>query len=130
MFKRIALYLVAVMAISAVSGQIPLPAGPETVLPLSVLKDIINEVSGDLAFQNEVLLGGAYRNRLPQEYGSRYFETAFILSKLKEYGIEDSETIDLPTRSEKTWDAESAELWVTKPELYKLADLREVPASL
>ncbi len=128
--KRIVLYLVAAVAISAVSGQTRLPSGPETVLPLSVLRDIINEVSGDLAFQNEVLLGGAYRNRLPQEYGSQYFETDFILKKLREYGIEDSEIIDLPTRSEKTWDAESAELWVTKPELNKIADLKEVPASL
>jgi hypothetical protein len=130
MFKRIALSLVAVIAFSAVSGQTTQPSGPETVLPLSVLRDIINEVSGDLAFQNEILLAGIYRNRLPQEYGSTYFETDFILKKLREYGIEDSEIIDLPTRSEKTWDAETAELWITKPELYKLADLNEVPASL
>jgi hypothetical protein len=130
MFKRIALSLVAVIIFSAASGQTTQPSRPETVLPLSVLRDIINEVSGDLAFQNEVLLAGVYRNRLPQEYGSTYFETDFILKKLKEYGIEDAETIDLPTRSEKTWDAETAELWVTKPELYKVADLKEVPASL
>jgi Peptidase family M28 len=130
MLKRIALYLVAVVAISGASGQTEPPSGPETVLPLPLLRQIINEVSGDLAFQNEVLLGGAYRNRLPQEYGSRYFETDFVLRKLQEYGIEDAEVIDLPTRSEKTWDAESAELWVTKPAPYKLADLREVPACL
>jgi hypothetical protein len=130
MFKRIALSLVAVVVLSAASGQTAQQAGPETLLPLSVLRDIINEVSGDLAFQNEVLLAGVYRNRLPQEYGSTYFETDFILRKLKEYGLQDSETIDLPTRSEKTWDAESAELWITKPELFKIADLREVPASL
>lgn len=130
MLKRMALYLVAAVAVSGVSGQVVLPAGPDTVLPLPVLRYIISEVSGELAFQNEVLLGGAYRNRLPQEYGSGYFETDFLLKKLKEYGIEDAEIIDLPTRSEKTWDAESAELWVTQPELHKLADLKEVPASL
>jgi hypothetical protein len=130
MLQRIALYLVAAAAISGVSGQTLPPAGPETVLPLPLLRHIINEVSGDLAFQNEILLGGVYRNRQPQEYGSRYFETEFILQKLREYGIEDAEIIDLPARSEKTWDAESAELWVVRPELYKLADFREVPASL
>jgi hypothetical protein len=130
MFKRIALSLVAIIVFSAVWGQTARQSGPETVLPLSVLRDIINEVSGDLAFQNEVLLAGVYRNRLPQEYGSTYFETDFILKKLREYGLENSEIIDLPTRSEKTWDAETAELWVTKPELDKLADLKEVPASL
>jgi aminopeptidase YwaD len=130
MFKRIALSLVAVTAFSAVSGQTARPSGPETLLPLAVLQHIINEASGDVAFQNEVVLTAINRNRLPEEYGSTYFETDFILKKLKEYGIEDSEIIDLPTRSEKTWDAESAELWITKPELSKIADLKEVPASL
>jgi len=130
MFKRIALSLVAVIVFSAVSGQTARPSGPETLLPRAVLQHIINEASGDLALQNEVLLAGVYRNRPPQEYGATYFETDFILKKLKEYGIEDSEIIDLPTRSEKTWDAESAELWITKPELFKIADLKEVPASL
>src|SRR4030042_1252586 len=130
MFKRIALSLVVIIIFSAVSGQTTRPSGPETVLPTAVLQHIINEASGDLAFQNEVVLTAVNRNRLPQEYGSTYFETDFILKKLREYGLEDSEIIDLPTRSEKTWDAESAELWVTKPELFKIADLREAPASL
>jgi hypothetical protein len=130
MLRRTAIYLVALIIFSAVWGQPASQSGPETVLPLPVLKAIINEASGDLAFQNEVLLGGVYRNRLPQEYGSTYFETDFILKKLREYGLENSEIIDLPTRSEKTWDAESAELWITKPELLKIADLKEVPASL
>ena len=129
MLQRIAPYLVAAALISGAPGQTT-PPRPETVLPTEVLRVIIDEVSGDLAFQNEVLLGGVYRNRPPQEYASRYFETDFILKKLREYGIEDSEIIDLPTRSEKTWDAESAELWVTKPARTKLSDLREVPASL
>jgi len=130
MLKRTVLYLVALIGFSAAWGQTAGQSGPETVLPLPVLKDIIHEVSGDLAFQNEVLLGGVYRNRLPDEYRSTYFETDFILKKLREYGIENSETIDLPTRSEKTWDAEMGELWITKPELGKIADLKEVPASL
>jgi Peptidase family M28 len=130
MLKRTALYLVALLSFFPVWGQTERPSGPETVLPLPVLKDIIHEVSGGLAFQNEVLLGGVYRNRQPKEYESTYFETDFILNKLREYGIENPEILDLPTRSEKTWDAETAELWITKPELSKIADLKEVPASL
>jgi len=130
MFKRRAIYLVVLAALSSLSGQTVEPPGPQTVLPPSVLKDIIAEVSGDLAFQNEVLLAGVYRNRPPAEYSATYFETDFLLRKLREYGIEAAEIIDLPTRSEKTWDADSAELWVTKPSLFRIADLREVPASL
>ena len=129
MLQRIALYLVAAAGISGASGQTT-PPRPETVLPTAVLRAVIEEVSGDLAFQNELLLGGVYRNRPPEEYTTRYFEIDFVLKKLKEYGIEDAEIIDLPTRSEKTWDAESAELWITKPARYKLSDLREEPALL
>ena len=103
---------------------------PETLLPLTVLQDIINEASGDLALQNEIFLSAVNRNRLPDEYASTYYEIDFIMKKLKEYGIEKAEAIDLPTRSPNVWDAEMAELWITKPELRKIADLREVPASL
>ena len=33
-------------------------------------------------------------------------DAAFILAKLKEYGLKDSQIIDLPTRGPLTWDAE------------------------
>lgn len=58
MLKRISLYLVAALSISAVSGQTKPLSGPETVLPLSVLRDIINEVTGDLALPCPVALEG------------------------------------------------------------------------
>ncbi len=101
----------------------------ETLIPPSLIEDIINEASGDLALQNEIFLSAVNRNRLPEEYVKGYFESEFILNKCKEYGIA-AEIIDLPTRSEKTWDAEMAELWVLKPEMTKIADLKEIPACL
>ena len=103
---------------------------PETLLPFPLLQEIINEVSGDLALQNEILLTGVNRNKTPEEYVKGHFETKFILEKLKEYGINDSEIIELPRREEKTWDAERAELWLVEPEKRKIADLKEVAASL
>jgi hypothetical protein len=121
---------VVILSFGLVFSQTFRTPGPDTVLPLSVLMDIINEASGDLAFQNELQLTGVNRNRLPEEYATTYFESSFILKKLKEYGIEQSEIIDLPTRSATTWDAEKAELWMTKPDRRKIADLKEVPASL
>jgi len=119
-----------ILCFGLIFSQIFRPSLPETLLPLSVLQDIINEASGDLALQNEILLSAVNRNRLPEEYVNTYFEIDFILKKLKEYGIENTKIIDLPTRSSTTWDAEMAELWVTKPELRKIADLKEIPASL
>jgi len=102
----------------------------ESLLPMSVLWDIMNEVSGEMALQNEILLTGVNRNRLPEEYLEGPFETRFILDKLKEYGIKNAEIIDLPKWEEKTWDAEMAELWIVEPEKRKIADLKEIAASL
>ena len=108
----------------------PAETVPPTILPLSVLLSIINETSGDLAFQNEVFLAGVYRNRKAEEYAQGFFEPRFLIDKLKEYGIPDCRIIDLPTRSPQTWDAVRGELWITKPTLRKIADLKEIAASL
>lgn len=103
---------------------------PETLLPAAVIDALINEVSGDVALQNEILLTAVNRNRLPEEYVKGYYECDYILKKLQEYGITDSRVIDLPTRAQTTWDAEMGELWLVEPELRKIADLREIAASL
>jgi len=102
----------------------PAPSSPE------ILRAIINEASGEMALQNEIRLTGVNRNRKPEEYRTGYFESAFILERLREYGIADSAVVDLPVEGRTAWDAESAELWMVEPELRKLADLDEVPACL
>ena len=102
-------------------------------LPLSppdILRAIINEASGELALQNEIVLTGVNRNRKPEEYQKGYFEATFILDKLREYGIDESTIVDLPVDGKTTWDAESAEFWIVEPDLRKIADLKEVPACL
>ncbi len=107
---------------------------PKTILPFELLSDIINESSGEMAFQNEIILTGVNRNRELEEYKNGYFETQFIEKKLKEYGIKDVSIVELPksffSRQDKTWDAISAELWMVKPQKIKLTDLREIPATL
>lgn len=103
---------------------------PPTLIPLPVLRDIIDEASGDMALQNEILIAGVNRNRKAEEYANGYFETAFLIEKLKEYGITDARIIDLPTARPKLWDAVEAELWITKPAKRKIADLDEIPACL
>ncbi len=105
-------------------------SGPATFLPVQVMADIINEASGDMALQNEILLSGVNRNRKAEEYANGYFEPAFLVEKLREYGIGEARVIDLPVTRDKTWDAVSAELWLTKPAPRKIADLDEVPACL
>ena len=129
--KRIAGFALLSLFMTApfLSAQ-PAEGIPKTLLPLPLLRLIINEASGDVALQNEIYLAGVNRNRKAEEYVNGYFETRFVLERLKEYGITDSRIIDLPTRAPKTWDAEAGELWILKPAPRKIADLKEVPASL
>jgi aminopeptidase YwaD len=98
--------------------------------PPEILRAIVNEASGETALQNEILLAGVNRNRKPEEYQQGYFESAFVLEKLREYGLDESFTVDLPVDGKTTWDAESAELWIVEPGLRKIADLKDVPACL
>ncbi|MDD8026083.1 MAG: M28 family peptidase [Acidobacteriota bacterium] len=115
------------------AGILPAQFGrsvPPTFLSRIVLADIVNEASGDMALQNEIFLSGVNRNRKAEEYANGYFETAFLVEKLKEYGVSEARVIDLPTTQPKLWDAVSAELWITKPALRKIANLDEVPACL
>jgi aminopeptidase YwaD len=129
--KRTAGYaLLALFAIAPLLSAQPAEGIPKTLLPLPLMRLIINEASGDVALQNEIYLAGVNRNRKAEEYINGYFEPKFLIEKLKEYGISDCRIIDLPTRGAKTWDAEEGELWIVKPVLRKIADLKDVAASL
>jgi len=119
-----------ILVFSFIYSQVERGESRPTLLPANFLQAIIHEASGDLALQNEIFLTAVNRNRPPAEYTSGYFETRFLLEKLKEYGITQAEIVELPTRAKTTWDAEMAELWLTKPTVQKLTDLKEMPATL
>ena len=104
---------------------------PNPLLPEELIDLIINEVSGDIPFQNEILLSGVNRNRTSEEYEGTFYEADFILKKLKEYGIEEAAIEKFPPFfGNEVWDAESAELWMVEPEHRKLTCLEEIPACL
>jgi len=134
MNKGIAIFTAVLILALAVSAPGFAQAGRqrylETILPLDLILDIANEASGDEAMHHMIALAGVNRNRRAEEYVRGYYETGYILNKLKEYGIADSEIIELPTRAKTTWDAEAAELWMLTPEKKKITDLRDFPASL
>jgi len=123
--KIICLLLSIVISFSLVLSQSQLRI-PETLLPLTFLDEIIQEASGELALQNEIILAGVERNRPAEEYVNGFYETKFVYDTLKGYGIEGTEIIPIPSFSETVWDAEMAELWLTSPERKKLADLSEI----
>lgn len=130
MKKRMSVMFVLVFVLVSLLLAQPQEKLPRTLLPLSILQDIINESSGELALQNEIYLTGVNRNRKAEEYRTGYFETKFILEKLKEYRFDEAEIVELPVRGQKTWDAEEAELWMVSPMKKKIADLKEMPATL
>jgi hypothetical protein len=128
----IALALVLLATVAVLTGALAAQDTPPRLAPSrpDVLRAIVDEASGELALQNEIHLTGVNRNRKAEEYQTGYFESAFILEKLREYGLADAGTIDLPGEGRTAWDAESAELWTVEPELRKLTDLVAVPACL
>ncbi len=128
--KRPAIILMIVMLAAGLLPTRAQDGPPRTLLAPDVLRAIVNEASGELALQNEIYIAGVNRNRKAEEYQKGYFETAFILDRLREYGIDDAAILDLPVGGKTTWDAEAAELWIVQPELRKIADLKEVPACL
>nr|MBP7870108.1 M28 family peptidase [Candidatus Saccharicenans sp.] len=128
--KKKLIFLFLVLGLTSSLLAQPQERLPRTLLPLSVLQDIINESSGELALQNEIYLTGVNRNRRREEYQNGYFETRFILDRLKEYGYDQAEIIELPTTAKTTWDAEQAELWLVEPLKKKLYDLKDIPATL
>ena len=86
-----------ILAAVIAPAQIGEDACPSPFSRPAVLRDIVNEASGEMALQNEILLAGVNRNRKAEEYIKGYFETDFLLGKLKEYGADEAEVIDLPT---------------------------------
>jgi hypothetical protein len=104
---------------------------PETILPEEIIKIILNEVSGQLAFNNEVMLAGYNHIRTGEEFKTFFYESNYMAGKLKEYGVEEVRLEDLaemmPERGE-WWARVDAELWMVKPREQRLSRLSEHPA--
>jgi len=103
---------------------------PETTLPLDVLKTILNEVSGQLAFNNEAVMAAHLPPRSEEEYTGFFFEAEFLTKKLQEYGLDDVriESLEKGVDPRKWWACFEGELWTTKPESKLLSRLSEDPA--
>ena len=104
---------------------------PETILPEEIIKIILNEISGQLAFNNEVMLAGHNHIRTEEEFKTFFYESKYMAGKLKEYGVEEVRLEDLgemmPERKE-WWARVNAELWMVKPREKRLSRLSEHPA--
>jgi hypothetical protein len=105
----------------------PLHAQQSPFLDGPVYDALVNEVSGDIAFEHIRWFTHYHR---PMG-GSEGFEAVarYVEEKARAYNLEDVRTIQLETRT-PSWTASLGELWLTAPELRRLAFTPEVAISL
>jgi len=99
------------------------------LLRQDIIQAIIDEVSGEIALQNEIMLAPYERIRDREEFTTRFWETRYIQKKAIEYGLQDVRLETFPSE-DMLWQAEAGELWLLEPERRKLVDIREIAASL
>lgn len=93
-----------------------------TPLPPSVLNLLANEISGQMAFNNEVLLAGAPVLRDEKELNGTFFETQKMYDLARAAGLEDVEVLRYPVEGTFSY-AREGELWLTRPETKLIARL-------
>ncbi len=113
-----------------------LPAQEGTLLPESLLKEIIHEVSGEKAWWQVSRLAQFHRIDKSMEY---HKAAMYVEEQAKAYGLKDvktekyaadGETWNFTHRTSPAWDAEMGELWLVEPTKKKLADYNEIRVSL
>ncbi len=97
--------------------------------PEELLKALGDEVAGEEAFQNVVALAGWPRIRTEDEYTGTFHEAAYVLGKLKQYGLEKAQIEYFPWQFQN-WAPVEAELWLLEPEREILTSLELVPLCL
>lgn len=124
---------------AALAAAVQLAAGPVaaqytpwyywTLLPPSVMDEIIGEASGESAWNSIVELGGYEKDRLPPEYGTgTFYETRYVIEQLRRYGIPGAELVRYP--GGQVWDGIKGELWEISPLRQKLASYQDLRAML
>jgi aminopeptidase YwaD len=128
MSKRKLILLLA--AVAVIAGAVAAQYTPWlywTFLPKPQIDTIVGEASGETALATIIDINGYNRDRLSEEYAGPFVETATILKKLKQYGIQ-AELVKFP--GGEVWDGVKGELWEVKPKLQKLASALDNPPML
>jgi hypothetical protein len=101
---------------------------PRTLLPDKLTDEFIGEASGERAMNHIIEMAGYIHDRPATEYSGYFFETQYILDRMKEYGLEGA-VVNKYTGG-KTWDGVKATLWEVSPGRTKIADYADLPAVL
>ena len=125
-FKRLASLTVATMLlIVSVSGQNSIP---RTLLSVNIIDELIGEASGERAMNHIYEMAAYIHDRPASEYSGYFFETQYILDRMKEYGLEGAVVNTYPGGT--VWDGIKGSLWEVSPGKSKIADYGDLPAVL
>jgi len=100
----------------------------KTPLSPDILNLLVNEISGQIIFNNEVILAGAPWIRDASEFSDTFYESIKMIEIAKSYGIE-TIRIDQFKRNREFSYAFEGEFWIVKPEKKLVARL-EADAAL
>jgi aminopeptidase YwaD len=101
---------------------------PRALLPSNIVYELTGEASGERAMNHIIEMAAYIHDRPASEYSGLFFETDYVMGKLKEYGLEGAVVNKYPGGS--TWDGIKATLWEVKPSISKIADYNDLPAVL
>lgn len=109
-----------------VAGPRPSLAQESPFLPEKTLRALVNEISGDIAFEHIRWFTHYHR---PMG-GNEGFEAVarYVEQKAKEYGLEDVRYVSL--KGDRSWSPRVGELWLVAPDERRLAYSKEIPLAL
>jgi aminopeptidase YwaD len=113
----IALVIISPEMVTAQRGRLP-----KTPLPQDVLDLLSNEISGQVIYNNEVILAGAPWIRDTKEFSDTFYESQKIYDTVKSYGIETVRLDRIQKDREFDYPLEG-EFWIVKPEKRLIARL-------
>ena len=124
--RRITVVFTSFLLFSA--GSFAQNSVPRTLLPARITDELIGEASGERAMNHIIEMAAYIHDRPASEYSGYFFETQYILDRMKEYGLEGAIVNKYP--GGKTWDGVKATLWEISPGKSKIADYSDLPAVL
>ena len=124
---RASLAVAAALAAALVLAGVRVAAQQSPFLPETVYGALVNELSGDMAFEH-IRWFTHYHRPMGGSDGYRAVER-YVEQKAREYGLEDVRVITMPSTT-RSWSARVGELWLVAPEEQRLAFSTEIPLAL
>ena len=132
--SRLTLSLRIMCVLACCSASLPAFAQQSPFLPEETYQKLVNEISGDIAFDNLRSLVMYHST----SGGSADFrkEADWVVARARANGLEDVKYISLPPwhaspeEVDQNWTLKGGELWLLEPKVLKLGDVRETPTSV